>query len=224
METNRSAKHPAGAHAAGRRRPARLPLLLTLLALACGGALAQEPSAAQQPREDGPPPLRYLPEDVRRRLEAERDLKARARLSMQLAEERLARAAQFAAEDRFLDATAQVGIYEAVVEDIIRHLHASGRVNNKLRDIFKRIEITLRSHVTQLESIRRSLPSQHGVYLKNAIDFVRDQRDKALASFYDDTVIREPRRPAAATTPAGERATSSGPARPEDEKKPDQRR
>ena len=221
MDTNRSAKHHAEPPAARRRRTATLLLLLILLS--CAGARAQEPAAAEQAREEGPPPLRYVPEELRRRLEGERDPKSRARLSMVIAEECLTRAAQHADADRFEAATGEVGIYEAVVEDTIRFLHTSGRVNNKLRDIFKRVEITLRSHVTRLESIRRTLPSQHAVYLKDAIDFVRDHRDKALGAFYDDTVIREPRRPAL-TTPAGERATSNSPARAEDEKKPEQRR
>jgi hypothetical protein len=142
---------------------------------------------------------------------------------MLIAEECLERAEQFADQDQFVAATGQVGVYEAVVADTIGFLHKPGRANNKLRDIYKRVEITLRTHVTRLESIRRGLPSQHAVYLLNAIDFVRDHRDKALGAFYDDSVIREPRRPEQ-TTATGERATSNTVARPEDEKKPDQRR
>jgi hypothetical protein len=189
----------------------------------CGETRAQEASSPQQREDGGPPPMRYLPQDVRGRLDAERDPKARARLGMLIAEECLERAAQYADQDQFVAATAQVGVYEAVVEDTVGFLHKPGRANNKLRDIFKRVEITLRTHVTRLESIRRGLPSQHAVYLRDAIDFVRDHRDKALGAFYDDAVIREPRRPAQ-TTAAGERATSNTPARQEDEKKPDQRR
>jgi hypothetical protein len=195
---------------------------VTLLALACGESLAQEAAGPQQGPE-GPPPLRYLPPDVRGRLDAERDPKERAKLGMLIAEECLSRAAQFADQDQFVAATGQVGVYEAVVEDTIGFLHKPGRANNKLRDIFKRVEITLRAHVTRLETIRRGLPSQHAVYLSDAIGFVRDHRDKALGAFYDDNVIREARRPEQ-TTAAGERATSNAGAQPEDEKKHNQRR
>ena len=167
--------------------------------------------------------MRYLPFEVRSRLDAERDPKARARLGMLIAEECLERAAQFADRDEFIAATGQVGVYQAVVQDTLGFLHKPGRAGNKLRDIFKRVEITLRTHVTRLETIRRGLPSQHAVYLKDAIDFVRDSRDQALGAFYDDSVLREPRRPAV-TNATGARATSSTVARPEDEKKPDQRR
>ena len=219
MDTYRSAGRTAAARANSRRASATLVLTFTLLA--CAGAQAQD-GAAQQ-REDGPPPLRYMPPDVRQRLEGERDAKSRARLSMEIAEERLVRAAQFADQDKFEAATGEIGIYEAVIEDTVRTLHASnpGKAGNKLRDIFKRVEITLRSHVTRLESIRRVLPERHAVYLRDAIDFVRDRRDLALSAFYSDSILREPRRPEL-TTPEGERATSNAAAQPESEKKPNQ--
>ena len=224
MFTNRSAKHAAPPRAAGGRGNPTLLLLFTLLALGCAEAGAQDVAQqAQQSRDSGPPPLRYLPSAVRARREGARDLKARARLSMEIAEERLALAAQHADADRFEAATGEIGVYEAVVEDAIRTLHTSGRANNKLRDVCKRVEITLRSHVTRLESIRRALPERHAVFLKDSIEFVRDRRDQALAAFYSDTVLREPRLPESAT-PEGERATSAGPAQPAAEKKPQERR
>ena len=227
MHTNRSAKLYAAPSRCGRLSTNTLALV-ALFAFACGTALAQEPAAApdaasqpQPQRDEGPPPMRYLPEDVRRRVESERDLKDRARLGMEIAEERLARAALLAEADRFEDATGEIGVYEAVVEDTVRFLQTSGKVNNKLRDTFKRVEITLRSHVTRLESIRRGLPERHAVYVKDAIEFVRDHRDLALGAFYDDTVIREPRRPAA-TAAAGAPAGSSAAAQAAPEKKPEQ--
>lgn len=226
MNTDRSAKQTARPHAASRRQPARLLILLALAALACGEARAQDAAAPQQqpPRDEGPPPMRYLPVEVRSRLDGERDPKARARLGMLIAEDCLERAAQLAEQDQFVEATGQVGVYQAVVEDTLDFLHRPGRAGNKLRDIYKRVEITLRGHVTRLESIRRGLPSQHAVHVKDAIDFVRDSRDRALGAFYDDAVIREPNRPAV-TTATGERATTSAPARPEsEEKKPRQQR
>lgn len=223
MDTYRSAEQTT---ARATHRRASVTLVLIFIMLACAGARAQD-GAAQTPqpqRDAGPPPIRYMPSDVRHRLDGAKDAKARARLSMEIAEERLTLAAQLADQDKFEAATAEIGVYEAVVEDTVRTLHSStggGKVNNKFRDIFKRVEITLRSHVTRLESIRRLLPERHAVYLKDAIDFVRDRRDQALSAFYSDSVIREPRRPEL-TSPAGERATTNAAAQPEVEKKPDQ--
>ena len=223
MDTYRSAEQRETARTIQGRASATLVLIFTLLA--CAGAQAQDGAAAPQ-REDGPPPLRYMPPDVRQQLEGTKDAKARARLSMDIAEDRLVRAAQLADQDRFAASTAEIGIYEAIVEDTVRTLNVSGgtgKVNNKFRDIFKRVEITLRSHVTRLESIRRVLPERHAVYLKNAIDFVRDRRDQALGAFYSDSVIREPRLPEQ-TTPEGERANSFTSAQPAPDKKPDQQK
>jgi hypothetical protein len=223
MDTYRSAEQNSSARTFNRRASVTLVLIFTMLATAQAQDGAQQP---QPQREAGPPPMRYIPPDVRQRLEGAKDAKARARLCMEIAEERLARAAQLAGEDRFEASTAEIGIYEAVVEDTVRTLHSSsgeGKVNNKFRDIFKRVEITLRSHVTRLESIRRVLPERHAVYLKDAIDFVRDRRDQALSAFYSDAVIREPRRPET-TTPEGQRANSFTSAQPDPDKKPDQQR
>jgi hypothetical protein len=229
MDTYRSAEQTTTARTPDGRASVTLVLIFTLLA--CAGARAQD-GAAQQPqpqREDGPPPLRYMPPEVRQRLEGAKDPKSRARLSMEIADERLARAAQLAEQDKFEASTAEIGIYEAVVEDTVRTLDATddnngrGKVSNKLRDIFKRVEITLRSHVTRLESIRRVLPERHAVYLKEAIDFVRDRRDQALSAFYSDSVLREPRLPVE-TMPEGERATTNTAAQSAPDKKPDQQK
>lgn len=223
MDMYRSAEQTTTARTIERRASGTMVLIFTLLA--CVGAQAQD-GAPQPQKEVGPPPLRYLPPDVRQRLEGAKDAKERARLSMEIAEERLARAAQFAEQDRYEAATGEIGIYEAVIEDSVRVLHSSsggGKVNNKFRDIFKRLEITLRSHITRIESIRRSLPERHAVHLKDAIDFVRDRRDQALAAFYSDSVIREPRRPET-TTPEGERATTNAAAQPAPDKKPNQQK
>ena len=225
MNTNRSAQGFKSPTAFGSLS-SRALFVVALFALACGEALAQE-AAAQKQQMDGvpsaPPPMRYMPEDVRRRLEAERDPKARTRLSLELAEERLARVAEQANADRFEAATGELGVYEAVVDDAIHFLKTSspGRANNKTRDLLKRVEMTLREHVPRLETIRRMLPSQHAVYLKDAIEFVREERDAALNSFYDDTVIPESRRQKE-KPPVAERAKGDTPAAPEVEKKPEQ--
>lgn len=230
MDTYRSAEQKSSARTIeGRASVRSVTLVLIFTLLACAGARAQDGAAQPPPppqREDGPPPLRYMPSEVRQRLEGAKDAKERARLSMEIADQRLALAAQLAGQDKFEAATGEIGIYEAVVEDTVRTLHdegGAGRVNNKFRDILKRIEITLRSHITRLETIRRTLPERHAVYLKDAIDFVRDRRDQALSAFYSDSVIREPRLPDE-TTPEGERATTNTAAQSAPEKKPVQQK
>ena len=182
--------------------------LLALL-LALGGAAsaqAQTGAAAGQESHDeaGPPPLKYIPEEVRSRLATAKDLKDRTKLCLTLAEERLAAAAAQAEAERYEAATSELGVYEALVKDAIRFLQTSGPTTNKQRDLFKRIELALRAHTTKLETIRRGMPAHSGVYAQAALEFAREARAEALNSFFDDTVIRT--EPPAARAAEGERA------------------
>jgi hypothetical protein len=213
-----------GRRPAPARRAALACAALAFVALAFGDAAAQADGGPQRADDlAGAPPLRYVPDDVRRQLDTEaRDVKARTKLSLQLADERLARAAADADADRFEDATNELGVYEAIVADSITFVQASGRTGNKLRDIFKRIEMALRAHVPRLETLRRGLPAAHAVYAKATIEFVREERDQALNAFYDDTVIPEPVRPAEKAA-AGVRAGGDAHPVPDGEKKPQQR-
>jgi hypothetical protein len=178
-------------------------------------------SATQQQDDAAPPPMRHIPDSVRKQLDDARDIKARTRLSLELADATITRAAEHVAAERFEQATGELGVYEAIVEDSIRFVQNSGKVTNKQRDLFKRIEMALRSHVPRLETIRRALPAAHAAYVKLTIEFVRDQRDRALNAFYDDTVIPDEPQPKN-KPPASERATGASNAATAAEKKPEQ--
>lgn len=206
---------------------ARALVVVAIVALACGEALGQEAEKQQQQqRQDeitAPPPMLYIPDDVRNKLQAERDPKERTRLSLELAEEHLARVAEQETADHFEAATGELGIYEAIVADAVRYLRGQnqGRASSRLRDICKRLDITLRAHVPRLETIRRELPSQHAVYLRDAIRFVQEQRDSALNLFYADTVLAEPKQQKDAPREP-ERAKGDAPATAEADRKPEQ--
>lgn len=201
---------------------ARSLVLFAFLALACAEAPAQ-PGTVAPPQDDAaPPPMRHIPDAVRRQLAEEKDLKSRTRLSLELADATLTRSVEYIAAERYEQATGELGVYEAIIADAIRFVHSSGPIKNKQRDLFKRLEMTLRGHVTRLETIRRGLPARHGVYVKTTIEFVLGQRDSALNAFYDDTVIPDSR-PTGDKPPASERAKGATPPTPDTEKKPDQR-
>ena len=203
---------------------ARALLVIACIALASGQARGHDTAARLQ--DDGaPPPMRYLPEEARAKLSAVRDLKSRTRLSLELAEERIALVEGHVTADRFEEATRELGIYEALIKDAINHVQGSGPVDNKRRDQYKRIELALRAHVPRIEGIRRNLPSQNAVYARATLDFIRGLRTEALNAFYDDTVLRElpqPMKEPQKQPQAGERATGAPtqPA-PENEKKPE---
>ncbi|HZI19264.1 MAG TPA: hypothetical protein VEY09_11775 [Pyrinomonadaceae bacterium] len=208
---------------------ARGALALSLLVALCGAAAAQEGQpgqpgqARQQKVEAGPPPLKYIPEESRQRLAGARNIKDRVKVSLDMAEERLSMAAAHVDADRFEGATAELGIYEAVVKDAIKFVQNSGPVTNKQRDLFKRIELTLRAHTPRIETIRRGLPASHAVHIEAAIEFVRDARTEALDAFFDNTVLREQqsvKSPSAAGVRAASDASASAPPK---EKPPQQR-
>jgi hypothetical protein len=140
--------------------------------------------------------MKYLPSEERERLAQETDLKKRARLHIELAESRLLRAEQYAASARFSQTTAELGIYQAIIEDAMRFLQSNaerknGKVSDKVRDLYKRIELTLRAHGPRLETIRRSIPSEEAISVRAVFEYTRDARSEALNSFYGESVLRE---------------------------------
>jgi hypothetical protein len=166
--------------------------------------------------------MRYIPEALRAQLNAVRDMKGRTRLSLELADAQIVLADGHVAADRFEEATRELGIYEGLISDAISFIQKSGPVDNKRRDQYKRIELTLRAHVPRIEGIRRSLPSQHAVYAKATLDYIRGLRTEALNAFYDDTVLREmspPPPPKKETKPVGG-GDASQQTPPKNEKKP----
>ncbi len=165
------------------------------LALVCAACLCvaarttpqQEP--ATRAEDTAPPPMKFLPAEIRAQLSAEHDIKARTRLSLELAEQHLARAATETTAESYEQAERTLGVYRAIVENSIQTLQASGKVTNKTRDLFKRVEVSLRMHIPRLETIRRTTPSAYAVYVKETLDFVRRSRTDSLNAFYDDTVL-----------------------------------
>lgn len=137
-----------------------------------------------------PPPLRLVPRDERSQLDAARDAKGRTRLSMELAEARLSRAEALTQTQQFEAAARELGIYQGILEDALRFLKEQ-KEQKKLRDIYRRFEISLRAHAARLETIRRQTPSEFSINIKTITDSTKNLRGEALNGFYGDTVIRD---------------------------------
>lgn len=195
---------------------ARFVFVVACAAFCAGEARAQGPVAPTDEKDPAPPPMKFIPGETRARLANEKDIKARTRLSLELAEARLSSAEAHTQAERYDAAGAELGIYQALISDAVNFIQKTGRRDNKARDNFKRIDLALRQHTTRIEKLRRNTPAQSAVHVQAALDFVRQSRTDALESFYGDTVLRE-------TTiqeqkaPTDQRATS---APPEPEKKP----
>lgn len=183
----RAARHTAAAFVS-------LAVLPAVFFVVAGAPLVQDgPTVSPDPA----PAMRYVPPAERARLAAEEtDEKDRTKLSLELAEARLAQAEQLTAASRFLEASGALGIYQALVADVIQYLQRNGqpvkgKVPNKYRDLFKRVELALRSHGPRLETIRRQTPSEEAANARAVYEYVRQARATALESFYGETVLRE---------------------------------
>ncbi len=150
---------------------------------------AQEPTAQQL---TAPPPLKIVTREERARIDGAGDPKARIRVTIELAELRLAKAEVLTGAHDFDGAAGELGKYEALVDDALNYLSPMLREKNKTRDLYKRLELALRAHGPRLTAIRRSTPMEYAVWIKALEEFARKGRTEALNSFYGHTVFREP--------------------------------
>jgi hypothetical protein len=60
-----------------------------------------------------------------------------------------------------------------------------------MRDIYKRLEISLRAQGARIEAIRRVTPSEHAVNVKAILEFAYHARTVALNSFFGDALASE---------------------------------
>lgn len=170
-------------------RPFRAHARVALAALACVLCLAAGARAQVVTPTDSAPPRKYVPEDLKARLAAAKNVKERVKLTLAITEERLNAAAGHTAAERYLEAGNEFGIYQALVEDVILFLQRASNDPRKMRDQFKRVELTLRSHVSRLETMRRMTPSEEAIHIRHCIEFVREARGRALESFFDDDAV-----------------------------------
>jgi hypothetical protein len=171
-----------------------------------------------------PPPMKFISSEDRNQLEAEKDIKKRSRLTIELAEAKLIRAEQLTNEQEFSLVITELGRYQGLVENVLTFLDSFPKDKNKIRDTYKKLEISLRAHIIRIEGIRRITPSEYAENLKKTIEFVRDARDKALNCFYDDTVIpdKDTKKKKDEKTEAVQKQpeNTTAPKKPDDKKQP----
>lgn len=167
-------------------RSAPIILLFTLLYPPVSGG--QEPRPHEQ---TAPPPLRIITRSERMQLNESKDPKARVKLSVELAELHLTNAESQTSQQHYEGAAAEAGMYCALIEDVFRFMKTIERDNNRRRDLYKRLELSLRAHGPRLSIMRRSTPSEYSVWIKEIEDLARKGRTEALNSFYGHTVFRE---------------------------------
>ena len=175
-------------------RPRRRQRLWLLLAAVIGAAVLGGEGRAQElllPPQVSPPPLRYVPETLRSQLAAAPDAKARLRLALAQTEEILSRAEQHTAAQQYSPATAQLGVYEALLDDTLAALQQNNRSGGKARDLFKRFEQAVHLQAARIEAMRRTTPTEFSGIMRAAVKHAQATRTLALEAFYGNTVLRE---------------------------------
>ncbi|HEX5883991.1 MAG TPA: hypothetical protein VFY67_05555, partial [Pyrinomonadaceae bacterium] len=122
------------------------------------------------------------------------DSSKRLRLTIEYAAAHLGRAEDHTARENYEAASAEVGMYHALIENALAFLSTFKRDSNKTRDLYKRLELALRAHGPRLTSMRRTTPLEFAVWIKKVEDYAREGRTEALNSFYGHTVVRDPQK------------------------------
>ena len=176
----------------------RLPIgAVLLLVFVCVPAVsAQDPGPMPAPAASptplpAPPPIKVITKEERAQIDSAGDSKARVRTTLDLATLRLSRAEQLAKQTNYDDALAEVGSYEALIQDILDFLNGMKRDSNKTRDLCKRVELALRAHGPRLTTMRRETPLEFAVWIKKSEEFARAARTEVLNTFYGHTVVRD---------------------------------
>lgn len=170
-------------------REAFLLVMMCMLGAACGLSIAVTARGQELDQMEAPPPMKHIPRAERDRLSAVVDTKARTRLSLELIEERLENAERLARSQQFAGASAELGIYQSLIEDALRYLRARSNANNQHRDLFKLMELRLRAQGSRIEAIRRITPFDDAVNVKAAYDYVWGARTEVLNAFYGEQVV-----------------------------------
>lgn len=142
-------------------------------------------------QDTAPPPLKLLSKTEKSQLEAERDVKRRTKLSLDLMEVRLLKAEMLSNQESYRAMFTELGGFHALMDNTINFLSKSDTNQGKVLNNFKRVELSLRKYVTRLEVIRRELPVKYELYVRGLVKYVRQARSKAVEPLFGETVLRD---------------------------------
>lgn len=165
---------------------------LLTLAFVCLPAVNAQDAQPQATPLPAPPPFKMIVREERAAIEQTKDFSRRLKLTIEYASGHLTRAEQHTTRENYEAASAEVGMYHALIESALVFLSTFKRDSNKTRDLYKRLELALRADGPRLTAMRRVTPLEFAVWIKQVEDFARDGRTEALNSFYGHTVVREP--------------------------------
>ena len=167
----------------------RFTHIIVLIVAINATASGQEP---QRTSDISPPPLKTVSRIERSQIDEADDSKARVKVTLTLSDVHLTNTEALTAQSDFQGASAAIGRYAALIEDVFDFLKTLKTDSNKTRDLYKRVELALRAQGPRLTALRRTTPAEYSVWIKEIEDFARNGRTEALNSFYGHTVFRDP--------------------------------
>lgn len=167
------------------------PVLLIVVIFSLFVCAEGQPQIPHVQNVTAPPPAKVIYSEEKNLLESINDHKSRVKKTIELAEGHLTKAEAQTSQEHYSEASAEVGKYWALMDNILNHLSTLKRDSNKTRDLYKRVELSLRAHGPRLTNVRRNTPLEYAVWVKEIEEFARDGRSEALNSFYGHTVVRE---------------------------------
>lgn len=162
--------------------------LFLLLTVCC---LQLTVSAQEDEQQDtAPPPLKIISKEESKQLEAEKDIKRRTILALDLMETRLKKAEQLNSQQKFTEMFNELGGFHALVDKTLDFLDSNDH-GGKFLNNFKRVEMSLRTFLPRLELIRRDLPAKYEFYVRTLAKYVRGARSRAIDPLFSDTVVKD---------------------------------
>jgi hypothetical protein len=133
-----------------------------------------------------PPPLKFMSDSERSKLDAEIDVKDRTKLALDLMDVRLKNAETLFAKGEFETMYKELGSFHALMDDTLQYLDLQSTDRRKVLNNYKRFEIGLRKLAPRIQLLRREIPLEYDPYLKILVRGVRDAREKAVEPLFGD--------------------------------------
>jgi len=133
-----------------QRRIEMSALLLFVAFVFAPSTQAQNPQPSPTPLM-APPPFKMIVKEERMQIEQTgKDSSRRLKLTIEFATAHLGVAEQHTAQGNFEAAQTEVGMYHALIENVRTFMSTLKRDSNKTRDLYKKLELALRSHGPRL--------------------------------------------------------------------------
>ncbi len=144
----------------------------------------------QEPKMDefAPAPKVEISKDEQKKLDGESDIKKRTIMSLEMAEFRLKSAESLSDQQKYSELLGELGAYQFFVQDALEFLNKKNDDSKKVRDNFKRLEISLRQQSPRIEGLRRNTPYEFGFHIETLGKLIRELRSKALEPLFGKIV------------------------------------